>query len=248
MNPLAPGETFAQHNVGGVIYSAGTTVTGSQTDWDGARIIEMPLSRFEKMHRRSEEHRALETLNKKIKVLIDDKYILPTQKAIFRRRFFLDFFAVIPSSLGLSVVLPPIYFERTINWVFELDLSKPNRPFRFKHGKLGYHPENAVTSIGTHGHLDIWTIFVKEDELLEAQSKIPAGTSHAPNTMLVARHLRMYHSWILYLLAKINYPGITCRPTRYYDVDLESKDSSWDFAVGFKYVSSLWVMEAKKRH
>ena len=233
---LEPGETFSQHNLGGISSATPTTVASSQADWDNEPTKQVKLSQLAQFWERKEVHRAIETLNDKYKVVVDQKYAIPTRQALFKHAFKLDFFAAVPLLPGLSVVLPPRNVNAGLSWSFQMDLRRPARPFNFKHGKLGFNPERAVTYVGRHNDLDLWAVFVKEASLSPDAKTEPAGSTFPSNTTLSSKHLRMFQSWLLYLLSNTFFPGIFCIESRRYNINLDGQPPNWSFAVGFELV------------
>jgi len=176
----------------------------------------------------------MELLNKKLEVKIDNEFILPTTRAVFQHTFNLDFFSAVPHEPGFSVVLPPQDYRPPISWNFDIHLNRPYRPFHYKHGMLGFSPESASIWIGRSGSLDIWCIYAREDDLSPGAKLEKAGKTFSSPTQLSRMHLRQFFSWMLYLLRKIEYPGIWCNEADLYKVDLEASTANWDFAIGFQ--------------
>lgn len=157
--------------------------------------------------------------------------------------------------MGLSVVLPPEDFTAAMSWQLEIDLSCPNRPFNVKHGKVGFNPERATTFVSHHEGLHVWAIFVREADLgVEAEAEaeadlgakaktLPAGSTFSGISTLSSKHLRIFQSWVLYMLSKIKYPGITCLQSRRYNINLNDSPAQWNFATGFK-CASLIIMSS----
>lgn len=229
-----PGEIFAQHQIGGLNIVDAVTLGASREAWDDKPTRIIRLRQLADMYRRKEEQRALELLNKKLQVQIDEEYILPTTRAVFQPTFNLDFFSAVPHEPGFSVVLPPDDYQPPISWNFDLRLDRPFRPFHFKHGMLGFSPESASIWIGRSGSLDIWCLYVREDDLTPGAKLAKAGKTFSSPTQLSRKHLRQFYSWILYLLCQIDYPGIWCNGDELYNVDLEASTADWDFAIGFR--------------
>ena len=156
--------------------------------------------------------------------------------AVYRHTFNLDFFSAVPSQLGFSAILPPEDHIPPISWHFDLDLGHAFRPFNFKHGMLGFSPEHAAMWIGRKESLDIWVIYVREDDLSPDGKHVPAGTSFTRPTQLSSIHNRQFQSWILHLLCGADYPGVYCNPDMQYSINLDGQSADWSFAIGFEYV------------
>jgi hypothetical protein len=188
------------------------------------------------MVKNKHDNQALRLLNRKIRVTINDRYILPSDNAIFSFLSSLDFFAAIPRNPGLSVILPPKNIQTPAWWTFSLDFRHPQRPFHFKHGKLGFRPDQATCYIGSTGSLDIWVIYVLDEKLEEDAKTLPAGSTFTNPSQLSTKHFRQLLSWFLYCLSKINYPGLHLRSDRRYSVNLDHSTPNWSFVADFKSV------------
>ena len=99
-----------------------------------------------------------------------------------------------------------------------------------------FNPEHAVTYIERHNDLDLWAIFVKEASLSPDAKTEPAGLTFPSNTTLSSKHLRMFQSWLLYLLSNTFFPGIFCIKSRRYNININGQPRNWSFTVGFELV------------
>lgn len=211
------------------------TLSGASNEWDNTPTKTIRLRQLKDYVRRKDQWCAAELLNQKLKVKIDDEYILPTSKAIFQHTFALDFFAAIPREPGFSVILPPDDYEPSISWNFDLTLHSPFRPFHMKHGMLHFNPEHATMWLGRKESLDIWCIYAREEDIVDTMSA-KAGKRFTKPTQLSRLHVRFFCSWMLYLLSQTNYPGIYCNEDNIYDINLDGNPTNWHFAIGFKCV------------
>ena len=227
------GETFSQSKIGAISREMAATMLLAQEEWDKHSAKEIFLSQLSRMQRYDEAQKAIELLNRKLKVTVDAQYLLKMDTTLFRHSFHLDFFAAVPRQPGIAVAIPPEGTQPSLNWELRLDLSRGTRPFNFKHGKLGLSPEHATTFIGNRDGLDLWAMFVHE-ESWEDESKLhPAGTTFPEISTLSSARLRMFHSWMLYLLVQIGHPGIVCDEEDFYSVNLDHQNANWNFAPGF---------------
>jgi hypothetical protein len=238
-NNRSPGNIFAQDQVGALSPDPAVGAGSALAAWDRAPVEEIKLSTLQRVFSHQQADLALRLLNRKIRIAIDTRYILPTANAIFRSSSRLDFFAAIPRLPGLSVILPPDDIVPPLWWNFKLDLRSPQRPFHFKHGKLGFRPDHASCYIGSTDSLDIWAIFVPEEKLEDDATTLAAGTSFLLPTQLSSKHLRQFYSWILYCLSRIGYPGLHLRADRQYSINIDKNPPNWAFVSDFRYVTFL---------
>jgi hypothetical protein len=238
-NHLAPGPIFAQDQVGALSPDLAVGAGSALALWDKTPLEEIRLSVLERICNLGQAARAVHLLNRKIRVKVDPRYVLPVASCLFRSTSRLDFFAAVPSFPGLSVILPPTDIQPPLWWNFKLDFRSPHRAFHYKHGKLGFHPDHATCYIGSSDSLDMWVIFVPDEKLDEDANTLPAGSTFSNPTQLSSKHLRQFLSWIVYCLSLIHYPGIHLQSSRQYSINLDHNPPDWSFVTGFKYVSSL---------
>lgn len=205
--------------------------------WDKAPLEEIPLSTLERIYTLGYSDRALRLLNRKLQIKIDDRYVLPLSKTIFRSSSRLDFFAAVPRLPGLSTILPPENAVPPLWWNFSFDFRTPQRRFHFKHGKLGFHPDRATCYVGSTDSLDIWAVYVPDEKLEDDAQTLPAGRTFNNPTQLSAKHFRQFQSWMLYCLSEIGYPGLHLRSDRRYAINLDQHPPDWSFVPDFKYVA-----------
>lgn len=156
-------------------------------------------------------------------------------KALIRAHSRLDFFAAVPRKPGLAVIFPPQPNQDTLFWKFDLNFTQHLRTFKFKHGKLGFRPDNATAHIGSSEALDFWVIYVPEEKLDSDATTLPAGATFTGSSQLSTRHHRQMILFWLYLLSHIGYPGLYVPQNRLYDISLDPKiDANWAFATDFK--------------
>jgi hypothetical protein len=239
-NHLSPGQVFAQDQVGALSSDPVVGAGSALENWDRTEVEEVPLSLLERIYKRKHSDRALRLLNRKLRIRVDDHYVLPVANSIFRLTSRLDFFAAVPRLPGLSVILPPVHVTPPSWWKFTLDFRFPYRHFNFKHGKLGFRPDHACCFIGSTDSLDIWVIFVPDDKLDNDTKTLPAGSTFSKPTQLSPRHLRQFLSWMLFCLSAIKYPGLHLRSNRRYSINLDQNPPNWSFATDFTYASLFY--------
>lgn len=236
---LAPGPIFAQDQVGALTPNLAVGAGSALALWDRTPLEEIRLSVLERICTLGQADRAVHLLNRKIRIAIDARYVLPVTDCLFRSTSRLDFFAAVPRFPGLSVILPPAGIQPPVWWNFKLDFRSPHRAFHYKHGKLGFRPDRATCYIGSSDSLDMWVIFVPDEKLDEDATILPAGSTFSDITQLSSRHLRQFLSWMIYCLSLIGYPGIHLRSNRRYSVNLDHNSPDWSFVTGFRYVTSM---------
>jgi hypothetical protein len=146
----------------------------------------------------------------------------------------LDFLLAVPRHQGFLVLLPPTGSTRSNEYRFELDLRRPQRQFKYKHGLLGFDPTAAALFIGRHQDHDVWLMFPLREEFEKKGHAYPAGKTFTGSTMLSRRHCRIVFSYLLHLLSKIGVDGVNCPQNRLYSASLDGDSEKYSFATEFK--------------
>ena len=93
----------------------------AQEEWDKHPVKEIYFSQLLQLQQYDKAQKAIELLNRKLKVTVDPHYMLKMD--LIRHLFHLDFFTAVPREPGISVVISPEHVHPLLNWELQLDLS-----------------------------------------------------------------------------------------------------------------------------
>jgi hypothetical protein len=158
------------------------------------------LSSLRSMFENEEEEKALNTLNRRCALQIDDEFVVDESDPNYcfsASRSFLDFIMLIGATPGLRVFLQS---TPSPSFVAELNLHLPIREFRAKYGSLGFNPTGSMLYFGSIESQHLWIAMAPNTYFDGSGEKFEMNEAHG-DTRLSARHYRMVIAFLSTIFA-----------------------------------------------
>ena len=145
----------------------------------------------------------------------------------------IDYHLTVAKNIGFASILPNSATNH--RWQLELDLHKPNRPFKGKHALVGFDTKGRLLYVGSAINEDIFVAMAPNAFFRPNFSPDPPGHSSGPSQM-TTRHYRQVVMMFAHFLTHI--------PERHfalwrsvYDQDLSSPHHNWGNITSTMYFS-----------
>ncbi len=199
------------------------TQMGNEGDEEYNRLkkVTISLSTLKTIYNTKSITRALSILRNQTTILIDDDSTINIQTSDRVLWQFnvnrMDFFMTVSSTVGLWAAIPNRQTVR--NYAFNLILNRPNKKFKFKHGKLGFNPKGSILFIGKSGNEDVWVGMCPNDVFsgTSTDSEIEGGAKI--DTRMSSSHYKILVIFFAFCLSKESRLSFTCSNSG-YDFDI----------------------------
>lgn len=147
--------------------AAGTTAHGldpSLAQFNATPTTPIKLSVFRDLYFNGEEVNATRLMSKKLSLVVDDSYMIPTDSPKLRWgvSYYLDYTLAVPYSMGLYSCLPPISDS---SWCIRFQLLRPNIELVVDEGAIPYDLRDSCMRIADVGNAALFVIMVEDDRL-----------------------------------------------------------------------------------
>lgn len=197
-------------------YKAVAEASARSTDieFKDAPVKSVLLSRLKSIHDYNSPDHALQLLQRRHRVLIDDEYIVDhdspdlywdlTQGA-------LDFLLCVPLAPGLKAVLPNK--AQDLTYVLKLNLRCRQKQFKSKHAKLGYDLVDSMLYIGESRNEEVYLCWMPVQVFDDptADDIPPAGHSSGPSRLSYTNYL-LTLLFLAYAMNKEGLQDVTLNP------------------------------------
>lgn len=227
-------DACAQDDVLRTIFQSSIIPEGERDPYESLPFHSLRLSRLKEMFVKKQASQAINYLNLRCKIKIDDDMqFRSNHPSLFwdLREHRLDFLLTVSASIGLWAATPNVNVDHNYN--FALDLKKPYRDFKGKYGKLGFDPKGRILFIGKSRNDDVWLAMAPWSFFDDSTDNMPAGHVTG-DTRLSAKHYRMLVMFFAHLLSQLPDRGFTCIDK--YGVHLSDPDPLFFVFTNIMYV------------
>src|SRR6202007_637888 len=112
----------------------------------------------------------------------------------------IDYQLTVGKEMGLSALLPNRQGDH--GFYFGLDLQKPTKAFKGKHGMLGFDPAGRMLYIGTQGREDVFLAMAPRGFFKRGFATCAPGFATGSGTMST-RHYRQMVMMFAHMLAQL---------------------------------------------
>ena len=183
------------------------------------------LSQLKKAYEQREE-RTLNMLDRRWGVQIDESLCLRPGTGtvmMYTDATNLDYHLTVANSIGLSALLPNT--RTSIQFTFEMDLKKPYREFKGKHGMVGFDTRGRMLYIGKCMSEDVFLAMAPRSFISSKGEACDAGYSTGISQMS-RRHSRMVTLMLLHFLTMIEHRSF-CVTGDIYNHELDKGEIGW---------------------
>lgn len=225
---LAADDGLAQAAVNGVLNDTSYQTHMNMNGYKQVPFKRVPLSRYRDIFEGGMAKEAFNLMRQRVEIELDaDMVHEPSNPNLAwdLSKHYLDFLLVVADKCGFGAILPSV--ENDHHFVFDLDLHQPARPFRMKHGSIGFSIARSMLYIGrSRGKDEVWLAMAPHSYFL------PELERHTPDEVVKRSeptNLRGPHYWmiVMYLAYVFNealphrpifchvpYPAISDKPAR----------------------------------
>jgi hypothetical protein len=139
---------------------------GIQRHFEKERVHSMPLSSLRKTFLRQDEWRAVNTLTRRARIVLESSDIVDPYDPnliFYCEDHYLDYLLVVGGRLGLHAIIPNV--DSDMNYCFRFSLQEQNKMFRPKFARLGFDPTNRMLFIGYLKEENVWLVMAPMHEL-----------------------------------------------------------------------------------
>jgi len=173
-------------------------------DFDRLERKTVKLSQLKKVYRQQNEH-AVKMLHNRWRVEIDESLRLRVGTGtvmMYTNETKLDYHLMVANCIGLSALLPNT--RASIQFTLEMDLKKPYREFKGKHGMVGFDTRGRMLYIGRCMNEDVFLAMAPRSFISCDGEACEAGhTTGSPR--MSRRHSRMVTLMLLHFLTMIEH-------------------------------------------
>ena len=194
----------------------------------------LKLSEMKKLYNRSSKH-AIDKLSQRWRIEIDDdmrlrvgtgKVLMDTDETM------LDYTLIVAKCMGLVALIPNMVTAN--QFIFEMDLKKPYREFKGKHGLVGFDTKGRMLYIGKCMNEDVFLAMAPRSFVANEQEPRPAGYSSGSSRMST-RHSRMVTLMLLHFLPKTRHRSFAVNGD-IYKHDIDKGEIGWGGICAAMYV------------
>jgi hypothetical protein len=136
----------------------------------------------------------------------------------------LDYMLVVGNRIGLSAMLPNT--ANALQFTFDMDLKKPRKAFKGKHGMVGFDTRGRMLYIGQSRGEDIFLAMAPKTFLKRTEQRCASGYSSGPSQMS-RRHARQVILMVIHFLGKIEALSYVSYLDP-YEQDLDCDNKEWE--------------------
>lgn len=185
----------------------------------------LKLSQLERMYNKQSK-RAINTLSKRQTIEIDEDMCFQAgtgKVTISTEESMLDYHLTVGNGLGLGALIPNTITSN--QFMFDMDLKKPYREFKGKHGLVGFDTKGRMLYIRKCMNDDVFLAMAPKSFVACQMEPCPAGHSTGSSRMST-RHSRMVILMLLNFLPKTRHRSFTVRGD-IYDHNIDTGDIGW---------------------
>jgi hypothetical protein len=166
------------------------------------KVHRLKLSKLKKFY--EDKDRSVVTyLSRRNKITIDEDLRLKFNAGLIRmntKTSMIDYQLTVGKEMGLSALLPNK--EGDHRFCFGLDLQKPTKGFKGKHGMLGFDPAGRMLYIGTRDREDVFLAMAPRGFFRRGFATCAPGFATGSGTMST-RHYRQMVMMFAHMLAQL---------------------------------------------
>jgi len=197
-------------------------------------VYKLRLSKLQKLYE-NRDPQVVDLLLNRHKIVIDKHFRLEFGKReilLDTSQTMIDYQLVVANSIGFEILLPNAASDH--RFCFNMDLKKPNKLFKGKHGMVGFDTKARMLYLGRANNEDVY-LAMAPNEFLRGHSEMkPAGYSTGPSVMS-RRHYRQIVMMLAHFLSLIPQLAYITNG-EVYDQDLEREKPRWSDMTNIMYV------------
>lgn len=193
----------------------------SQAEYDQLPVSRLSMSSCRRMYEQKRERAAITTLQKKMKLYLDDNMqVSPDSPDVvfFADSHFLDYMMCIPLTMGFDAIIPSLPTRRhTFNLTFA------RRHWEFPQADkldLGFDPSGRMMCIGTCENEDVWLAMVPISDIGNTPNREDI-TITKESTRMGALEARVVISMLTFYLRRIRFSNVAMTES-YPPIDTEA--------------------------
>ena len=218
-------EAVAQSMIMAAMVDNDRNRSAMQKRYDNMPLKMLKLSTLEGLYQAKDRNRAIELLDSRHEIEIDEDYQIPVDNERPRRSMVVDKSAIdyqltVANRMGLSALL---LNAQSSHWYgFELNLASPYREFKGKHAMLGFDPRGKMLHIGRCNMEDVYLAMVPL-KFFHGEIEEKRGKKKRESSVMSQRHYRQVVIMMAEFLEKAT-GGTYYLLLSAYEQDLDAED------------------------
>lgn len=195
--------------------------------FNGREVRTVPLKKLKKIAKTENAEEAANMLSRRSQIEIGEEFQLKvgTGKVMLEmENTMLDYMLVVGNRIGLSAMLPNT--ANALQFTFDMDLKKPRKAFKGKHGMVGFDTRGRMLYIGQSRGEDIFLAMAPKTFLKRTEQRCASGYSSGPSQMS-RRHARQVILMVIHFLGKIEALSYVSYLDP-YEQDLDCDNKEWE--------------------
>lgn len=202
---LAADDGLTQAAINGVLNETTYNEHVNRAGYKNLPVKRVPLSRYRDIYDGEMVREAFKLMQQRVEIEVDPEMVHDPNDVNLAwdlSKRFLDFLLVVADNVGFGAILPSIANDH--HFVFHLDLHQPARPFKLKHGSLGFSRERSLLYVGkSRGKDEVWVGMAPHSYFLP---ELDRRTTDEPVKRSEVSNLQGHHYWmiVMYLAYVLN--------------------------------------------
>jgi hypothetical protein len=208
--------------------------------FDEKSVYGLKLSKLQRLYENGDP-RAVDLLSNRHKIVIDKEFKLDFGKRqilLDTSETMIDYQLVVANSIGFGILLPNAGSDHRFG--FNMDLKKPQKLFKGKHGMVGFDTKGRMLYLGRSNNEDVY-LTMAPNAFLAGDLELCAAGHSTGLSVMSRRHYRQMVMMLAHFLSRIRHLAYMVMGS-VYDLDLEYEDPFWSDVTNIMYVD-LFCMD-----